>query len=121
MYDMEEYRKELEARSFVERKDEWLKWMNEIPAINFKSDWLVTVIPPFGGAIARFLVAHKDNPNETISVYLDCYGRLGCMNQPYWEMYPRTYEGYEDTERFYIEEVEELVGAIDDQLKIMNK
>ena len=116
---MNEYISEIKARSLIETKDEWRKWANEIPYINFKEDWLVKVIPPFAGAIARFVVSHKDNPKKSISIYLDCYSRLGFMDKPYWEMYPRAYDDYEDTERFYINEVEELVVAIDKQLLLM--
>lgn len=88
--------------------NEYQKWAKLIPAINFPSDWKIQVIPPFGGAIVRF-TAHRENSKNTVSVYLDCYDRLGCVGEPYWEIYP--YQG--DTYRCPMNEVEELLEAID--------
>lgn len=92
-----------------EQIQEYKKWAKEIPFIPFKEDWEVKPIPPFGGAIVRFIVRRKDDLEKSISVYLDCYGRLGAMEKPYWEIYPYK----EDTYRCYMEEVEDLVNAID--------
>lgn len=97
----------------IESEFEWRKWAQEIPALQFKSDWLVKVIPPYAGAVARFLVFHKLNPKEQVSVYLDCYNQLGFMDKPYWEIYPAK-DG--DTERFNIEDTANLIQAIDDSL-----
>jgi len=90
------------------REYEWDKWRGEIPAIKFKSEWEVKVIPPFAGAIVRFVV-------NGVSVYLDCYDILGCFGEPYWEIYP--YEG--DTYRCKMNNVDELLEAI--QHSIDNK
>lgn len=86
-------------------------WCGKIPFIPFKRGWLVKVIPPFAGAVARFLVS-KDGKN-CVSVYLDCYGMLGACNHPYWEVYP--YDG--DTFRCSMNEVNELVDAIEHSLE----
>lgn len=42
------------------------------------------------------------------SIYLDCYGRLGCYGSPYWEVYP--YEG--DVFRCDMSDAEGLLNAI---------
>ena len=63
---------------------ETYKWIEEIPYLQFKESWEVTVIPPFGGAVVRFLVKKGD---IGASVYLDCYDKLGCYGEPYWEVY----------------------------------
>ncbi len=94
---------QLIAESLIEEKHEWRRWMREIPAIHFPTDWAVTIIPPFGGAVVRFRV------NDKVSVYLDCYDRIGCVGHPYWEIYPDK-EG--DTDRFSMNDVEELLEGI---------
>ena len=85
--NMEEYVKLIEARSLIEKTYEYDKWKQEIPFINFPSDWGVKIIPTFTGAVVRFLVNMKDS-DSSISVYLDCYDELGCFGEPYWEIYP---------------------------------
>jgi len=72
-------------RQKVESTEEWMKWVEEIPAISFKEEWKVKIIPPFAGAIARF---HVGNGDRDVSVYLDCCNKLGYFGEPYWEIYP---------------------------------
>ena len=72
----------LKDRYNVEKREEWRRWCEEIPELQFPSSWNVKIIPPFGGAMVRFII------NEKISVYLDCYDSLGFMGEPYWEIYP---------------------------------
>lgn len=100
------YAEELKAKALIESKYEWRKWTKEIPAINFPSDWAVQVIPPFGGAVARFRV-RKDS--KEVSVYLDCYDELGIVGKPYWEIYPDM-DG--STSRFAMNDTIALVEAI---------
>ena len=69
----------------LEAREEWRKWCDEIPSMNFPEEWNVKIIPPFAGAIARFMVTYKDRRG---SVYLDCYDRIGFFGEPYWEAYP---------------------------------
>ena len=95
----------------IEREEDWQKISSEIPYLSFPSHWKVKIIPPSGGALARFLIL-KDNtkPNgESLSVYLDWFSRLGCMKNPYWELYPDS-DG--DCSRFALEETEALIAAI---------
>jgi len=96
---------------------EWMKWVEELPYLNFKDDWKIKVIPPFGGAIARFQIKHKDDKDAWVSVYLDCYGELGAMKHPYWEVYPYQYEDYEDVFRVDLGNEDELVKRIDESLQ----
>lgn len=63
------------------------KWVVEIPFIKFPSDWEIKVIPPFAGAVVRFQVK-VPQARSPVSVYLDCYDRLGFFGAPYWEVYP---------------------------------
>ena len=90
----------------ISEADEWDKWQKEIPFINWPSEWGVKAIPAFAGAIIRYRV--KTPKCEDVSVYLDCYDRLGCMRQPYWEVYP--IDG--DTFRCFLHETKELIDAI---------
>lgn len=94
----------------IEEKEKWMEWIPKIPAIQFPMEWAIKVIPPFSGAMARFLVQAE---GKSVSVYLDCYGVLGVMNEPYWEVYP--YDGY--TFRCVMNDVEGLLTAIRHSIK----
>lgn len=72
-------------RYTIEENEQWHKWVKEVPPIKFDPEWAVKIIPPFGGAMARFLVEANGN---RVSVYLDVNGSLGFMQEPYWEVYP---------------------------------
>ena len=101
------------ARREVERQYEWMKWVEEIPFIPFKEDWVVKVIPPFTGAVVRFLVKKKSDSDENrISVYLDCYEELGVFGEPYWEICPHT----DDVYRVKMNNIDELVSEIENAL-----
>ncbi len=92
----------------LEARDEWRKWLQEIPFIPFKDTWQIQVIPPFGNAIARFKVRSTVNYETSCSIYLDCYDKLGSYGKPYWEIFP--VEG--DTRRCDMNDVESLVMYI---------
>ena len=94
-------------RLTIERAEGWRDWVRIIPTIRFDADWDVQIVPPFGGAAARFMVNKND---MGISVYLDCNDALGSMGKPYWEAYPMGEEG--DTARFFMPEAEKLIDAI---------
>ncbi len=92
--------------SFVmEKVMGWREWIHKVPRLKFDSDWEVRVIPPFGGAIARFFI---DKGESHVSVYLDCYDCLGCNYSPYWEIYP--WEN--DTYRVRMEDTDQLLEQI---------
>ena len=89
-------------RHKIEHSEEWDKWSCEIPEIEFPAGWKVRIIPPRTMAIVRFVV-------NGISVYLDCYARLGHMPGPYWEIYPAE-DG--NTERYAMEDVKGLLDGL---------
>lgn len=95
----------------LEKLMDWREWMKKIPYIDFGDDLEVSVIPPFAGAMTRFLVRLKGKESR-ISVYLDCHDILGYMEEPYWEAY--AIKG--DTARFLLNETKELVEAIRNEL-----
>lgn len=95
----------------VELNEEWRKWVEKIPHLQFKEDWNIKIIPPFGGAIARFLVEKGGN---RISVYLDCFDNLGAVGKPYWEIY--SYEG--DPCRVLMNDTDELMKIIAEVLDV---
>lgn len=105
----------LEARIKLENAEGWRELCDQIPAIQFRPEWRVKVIPPFGGAVARFLVAVGEGESmREVSVYLDTFSRLGLYGRlsskdpvPYWEMY----DGNE-TQRFALEDAAGLQAAI---------
>jgi len=89
---------------------EYRAWCNKIPSLHFKQEWNVKIIPPFGGAIARFWI---DYNGRHISCYLDCYDELGYYGEPYWEIYP--YQ--DDVWRCGMMETEELMEKIEEVLE----
>lgn len=92
---------------------EYDRWVKEIPWLAFPSYMQVKVIPPFHGAVVRFLVQHKDNPCAHVSVYLDCYDVLWIYGEPYWEIYP--YHG--DVARVPMWNAQGLMRAIEESLR----
>ena len=85
---MDKSKFEAQGKMFeVGNEMEWSKWHKELPAIPFKEGWKVKIVPPFGGAIVRFLVFNNDESKQA-SIYFDAYNLLGCGGKPYWEVYP---------------------------------
>jgi len=101
--------KDFEARLSYEKLMEHDKWIKEIPFFKVPEFCELKVIPPFGGAVARFLVKKGE---LQVSVYLDCYDNLGCCGKPYWEVYPYK----EDVFRCGMEDVSELERAISESI-----
>jgi hypothetical protein len=95
-------------RSEVEHGEKWSEINKSIPSFNFDKEWDIKIIPPFGGAVARFLVFKGDN--RICSVYLDWFGRLGAVYEPYYELYP--YEN--DVKRYLLDDTDELISDIRD-------
>lgn len=103
VFDSMLFRYEMEAH------DKWLEWSFKIPFIQFPSDWKIRITPPFGGAVARFRVWIPGMPDaENVSIYLDCFDRLGCYGKPYWEVHP--YKG--DCGRCDMADIPELLRMI---------
>jgi len=86
---------------------EYDRWMYENPYLRFPASWAVQVIPPFGGAVARFCVRNRSG--RVVSVYLDCYEKLGFFGAPYWEIFPSA-DG--EPERFAMEDVAGLMAGL---------
>ena len=97
------------SRVTLEGKEGWRGYIFTMPFIQFPAGWKVSIIPPFAGAIARFRV---QLPSGTVkSVYFDAFDRLGCMDEPYWEVHP--YQG--DCGRCFKDEIKELLEMIADE------
>ncbi|MFG7161963.1 hypothetical protein ACGYU5_15305 [Burkholderia pseudomallei] len=110
----------LKRRRELERDEGWdsiCQRLWQIPALNFKPGWRVRVLPPFMGAVARFIV---ETDHGSVSVYLDFHGNLcgwGGRNstpEPYWE-------AYKDEEasnvRFKLEDTAGLIAFIASQVE----
>lgn len=103
-------------RLYLEQAECWLKIIPQIPSLNFPPEYQVQIIPPFGGAMARFRVRTAEMPpKEFVSVYLDFYNSLGYMEGPYWE----SYGGSGDPERFMLDDTNGLLSEIANQVKEM--
>ena len=98
------------ARWRIETIEEWNKWTDEIPFLEFPAGWMVQPTPPFAGAVARFRV--RDKHGGEVSVYLDCFDRLGIFGEPYWELYPHD----DDVYRCAMANTNELLSVIQDSL-----
>jgi hypothetical protein len=85
MFNSTKYLEESITLSKYESMMDMRKWTKEIPNLQFPSEWQIRIIPPFAGAVVRFMVFKE---RAYVSVYLDCYGKLGCYDGPYWEIYP---------------------------------
>ena len=112
-----DYEEEL-TRYRIETNENWRYWIEHMPALRFDSEWEVKIIPPFAGALARFLVKNIHYPNNQVSVYFDSLNRLGIYGtvdnpEPYFELYP--YGG--DVKRYGIDETDEMMNDI---RKILN-
>lgn len=106
-------------RREIERDESWdLIWqrLHQIPALNFKPEWRVRVVPPYMGAVARFIV---ETDYGSVSVYLDWHGHLCGWGSdqppaPYWE-------AYKDEEasnvRFELDDTEGLLAFIANQVE----
>lgn len=63
-------------RSRVETEEHWREWCGKLPYLHFKEKYEVKIIPPFAGALVRFVVKYND---KSVSVYFDGYSELGWM------------------------------------------
>ena len=95
-------------RYIIEHTEKWREICSQIPFIRFDPEWEIAVIPPFAGAVVRFLIRDPLLPNSNVSVYLGWFDALGCVGKPYWEVYP--VDG--DTERFLLVETDQLLASI---------
>lgn len=115
---MDEHMDVVRAESLVSKAYNWRGWIDKIPYISWPADWKVKALPPFAGAIIRYNVKHKDDHDDSrgASVYLDCYDRLGCVGEPYWEVYPIDDDG--ECGRCMMENVDMLLKFIEAALEL---
>ncbi len=95
-----------DIRAKYGRDEMWRAWIEKIPAVKFPRGLSFKVIPPFGGAAARFIAKNGD---ARVSVYLDMDGSLGCMEEPYWEIYPAVHG---DTERYLMADWRDMMKGV---------
>ena len=88
---------------------DWDEYMGVIPFITLPEGYATKPMPPYGGAMVRFVVRKNSNPGEAVSVYLDCHNSLGIEDASYWEIYPDI-DG--ECSRFDMDDVEALTQAI---------
>ena len=83
--------------------------LTEYPYLRFPATWEVSIISPYPRAEVRFLVRRRGSSARGISIYLDTRDSLGCVGQPYWEIFPYC-DGY--TRRFLLGEEAKMLRAI---------
>ena len=109
----------MRSTTIAELDQYYRDWMLEIPNVPFDPSWDVRAIPPFAGALVRYLVKERGCPLPGVSIYLDGNNSLGYGPEPaYWEIYP---SAGGDIDRFAIEETTELVEAIRQSLLTYGK
>jgi hypothetical protein len=97
------------ARYALEKAEDWdgiLKALCALTAIQLPEGVGFIPIPPFGAAVARFLVRRG---KAEVSVYLDWYEALGFFGAPHWEIYPDTDD---NNMRFALHDTAGLTAAI---------
>ena len=86
----------------------------DIPELVFPTGWRVKPMPPFNGALARFIITNTHDVR--VSVYFDPHGALGACQSPYWETYPHsgdlTIADDDDTNRWFGSETTEMLEFI---------
>lgn len=96
--------------SKVEQMHDFRGWARKLPAFHFDKEWDVKIIPPFAGAIIRFVIDYNE---KHVSVYFDAYSELGWMYDkdeqpiPYFEYYDGV-----DAHRYYLDESEQMMNDI---------
>jgi hypothetical protein len=108
--DTSDYIKKSNLFAEYDHSQETRKWCKELPKFHFKKEWNVKIIPPFGGAIIRFMIDYK---GKHVSVYFDVYERLGLEPVPYFE-----YFDGENVHRYLLEESEEMMKDIEMFLEV---
>lgn len=108
-----------QASSISEKAFDWCEWLEKIPYIKFPGSWNVKIVPPFAGAMVRFMVKKSDEIR--VSVYLDCHELLGVYSGPYWEVYPFPYQDEDGSwrqtnHRIAMNDTEELIKCIQQSL-----
>ncbi len=89
------------------------RWAMEMPALKFPKRWRVQIIPPFGGAVVRFVIyGPRNKGKDQVSVYFDAYEQLGYYGEPHWEAYPIN----NNNERWAMRDWPKMFLAIDRQL-----
>lgn len=100
------------ARANLEKAEKWSEI--KIPPLRFPAGWVVELIPPFAGAVARFKATNTHG--VAVSVYFDAHGTLGAVDSPYWEVYPvgggLTVADEDDTMRFFGVDTTEMIEYI---------
>jgi hypothetical protein len=81
------------SRYEIERAEDWHSWIDKIQPFELRQGYIIKVIPPFGGALTRFLIGHTSS-DRTVSIYFDGFGNLGAMDYPYYEAYEIAGETY---------------------------
>jgi hypothetical protein len=96
-----------------DRVMETREWSASIPPITFPSDWQVHIVPPFAGAVVRFVVVKGDS---YVSVYLDGYDMLGIENEPYWEVFTPNEDSF--PRRCPLDDTDTLITLIQEALSL---
>lgn len=104
----------------LEVEEKWDHYISMIPFFKFPSYWEIQIIPPFHGALIRFMVRDSKS-KKNVSVYLDVNKSLGIFEDggPYWEIYiTNSDREFNDTRRLPLSENgDELISAIKNEIK----
>jgi hypothetical protein len=97
----------------LEKAEGWRDMVDKIPYLRLGPSIVVRPVPPVGGAVCRLNLGLLDDRGEMgeewVSVYLDWFGVLACMDEPYWEVYPNEFG---ENERFDLDDARGVARCI---------
>jgi len=96
-----------------------MEGQDALPSFELPPNTKIRVIPPVVGALARFIIEDKNDPDINCSIYFDAHGTLGYFNGPYWEVYPN--RTLDDNSRFDVKDISGLMEEIKASLKAQRK
>lgn len=106
---MKAYKPRPYNRNDKEHSENWISLIGKIGYFKLEPNWSIKVIPPFGGAAARFVI-QEDDTQHTVSVYLDTSQQLGYFGgEIYWEIHP---DEHDDCSRFELINTSDMMAAI---------
>ena len=88
-----------------------------VPYLNLPNDCEMMFTPTYL-AQARFMIRRKANPSVVASVYLDIFDNLGCIGEPYWEVWS---ERINETWRYVMKDVDALMVKVVEILDCVEK
>lgn len=106
-----------EERINVEYQEKWREVADHIPFVDIRQGYSIQIVPPFGGAMIRFRIRHKQSLSE-YSVYYDTQDALGIVGKAYYEVYPIDGDVFRS---FHLEEILIKIYEQNESIEVLRK